>query len=83
MAQQGGKGTLKPTFYKVVHSNSQLDEGIVEELMYSQCFNYMNWTGSVKVPSVMQYAKKLAMFAGQYLGENCVGEDLARNLYYI
>ena len=83
IAQQCNKGTVKPTFYKVIYNDSNIDEGLVEELIYSQCFNYMNWTGSIKVPSVMQYAKKLSMFAGQYLGEECVGENMLGNLYFI
>lgn len=74
---------MRPTFYKVVYSDTALEEGVIEELMYSQCFNYMNWTGSIKVPSVLQYAKKLSMFVGQYLNDKCVGESLNRYLYYI
>ena len=74
---------MRPTFYRVLHSDTFLEEGVIEELLFSQCFNYMNWSGSIKVPSVMQYAKKLGMFAGQYLGSQCVGEGLHNNLYYI
>lgn len=83
IAQQCNRGTVKPTFYKVVYSDSEVEEGVLEEFMYSQCFNYMNWTGSIKVPSVLQYAKKLSMFVGQYLNDKCVGEALCRHLYYI
>jgi aubergine len=83
VAQQCNRGTVRPTFYRCVFSDSALEEGVVEELLFGQCFNYMNWTGSIKVPSVIQYAKKLSMFAGQYIGENCVGERMARSLYYI
>ena len=56
---------------------------MIEELLYTQCFNYMNWSGSIKVPSVVQYAKKLSMFVGQYIGSDNVGAKLHTNLYYI
>jgi len=74
---------VRPTLYKVIYSNSTLEEGVVEEFLYGQCFNYMNWTGSIKIPCVMQYAKKLSMFVGQHMGGAGVGENMARNLYYI
>ena len=83
VAQQCNRGTVRPTFYRALYSDSSLESGVIEELLYSQCFNYMNWTGSIKVPSVVQYAKKQAMLVGQYLGDNCVGEGLSRNLYFI
>lgn len=30
--------------------------------MYTQCFNYFNYSGSIKVPAILQYAKKLSRF---------------------
>lgn len=43
----------------------------------------MNWTGSIKVPSVLQYAKKLSMFVGQNIGSGKVGDQMRNSLYYI
>lgn len=84
IAQHCNKGTVKPTFYKVVYSDSSIEEGLVEELLYTQCFNYMNWSGSIKIPSVLQYAKKLGMFVGQYLDQDSPSsEKMHRNLYFI
>ena len=83
IAQHCNRGTVKPTFYKVLYSDTFLEEGVIEELIFTQCFNYMNWTGSIKVPSVLQYAKKLSMFAGQYMSDEKVGSNLHNNLYYI
>lgn len=73
VAQQCNRGTVRPTFYKVAYCDSSLEEGLIEELMFSQCFNYMNWSGAIKVPAVLEYAKKLSMFVAQYLSEKCVG----------
>jgi aubergine-like protein len=64
MSQQSNKGTTVPNHYKVIYTNSELDEGKLQELAFSQCFNYVNWTGSIKVPAILQYAKKCAKFNG-------------------
>jgi len=62
ISQGGGIGTVKPGYYKVIYSDSKVQEGVLQELLYTQCFNYMNWSGSVKVPGCLQYAKKLSTF---------------------
>lgn len=82
IAQLSRRGTVKPTYYKVVYSNSPLEEGLIEELIYSQCFNYMNWSGSIKVPGVLQYAKKLGTFVGQQVNQPSV-EEIKNMFYYI
>jgi len=43
----------------------------------------MNWSGAVKVPSVLQNAKKLGAFVGQYINTELKMECLQNNLYYI
>lgn len=83
IAQQCNRGTVKPTYYRVAYTDSQLEEGVIQELIYSQCFNYMNWTGSIKVPGTLQYAKKLGAFVGQYINKENTFENLHRHLYYI
>jgi hypothetical protein len=67
----------------VAYSDSCLEEGVIEELIYSQCFNYMNWTGSIKVPGVLQYAKKLGAFIGEHYNQETKFETLSKTLYYI
>ena len=67
ISQHCNMGTVKPVYYKIIHSTSKIEEGILQELIYSQCFNYANWTGSVRVPGVLQYAKKLSMLISQYV----------------
>lgn len=66
-----------------MYSDSEMEEGVLEELIYSQCFNYMNWTGSVRVPGVMQYAKKLATFISDNINTKNEAEQLNKHLYYI
>ena len=62
ISQQSNKGSTVPNHYKVIFNTSKLEEGHLQELIFGQCFNYVNWTGSIKVPSVLQYAKKSAKF---------------------
>lgn len=62
VSQQSTKGSVVPNHYKVIYSTSKLEEGHLQELIFSQCFNYANWTGSIKIPAILQYAKKCARF---------------------
>lgn len=60
-----------------------MEEGVLQELIFSQCFNYVNWTGSIKIPGPLQYAKKLAKFAGEALGGQHVQESMESKLYFV
>jgi hypothetical protein len=44
----------------------------------------MNWSGSIKVPSVMQYAGKLSRFVGENINKAKEKESSLNNhLFYI
>ncbi len=82
VSQNVKEGTCTPTHYNVIYDSTGLPEDLFEQLTYNQCYNYYNWTGSVKVPAPVQYAHKLAYLAGQTLqGE--VKPELQRSLYYL
>lgn len=83
VSQGSNKGSTVPNHYKVVFSNSELEQGLLHELAFSQCFNYVNWTGSIKIPGILQYAKKCAKFSAQALEGDRVQEDLDSKLYYV
>lgn len=52
--------------------------------MYAQCFNYANWSGSIKIPAIMQYAKKFARFSSEVLEHsNIDNEMLSYRPYFI
>jgi hypothetical protein len=62
VSQGSNKGATVPNHYRVIYSDSKMEEGVLQELIFSQCFNYVNWTGSIKVPGILQYAEKCAKF---------------------
>lgn len=69
VSQNSNRGCSVPNHYKVIASNSKMEEGVLQELIYGQCFNYVNWTGSIKVPGILQYAKRCAKFNSEVLEE--------------
>jgi len=56
---------------------------MLQELCFNQCFNYVNWTGSIKVPAILQYAKKCAKFRAEIMEKSEVPESLSTKLYFV
>ncbi len=87
VSQNVNQGTCTPTHYNVIYDTTGLDQNIIWELTYNQCYNYYNWNGGVRVPAPVQYAHKLAYLVGQTLqGEGAdvkVNEKLDQTLYYL
>lgn len=65
VAQKVTQGTATPTHYEVIRNNSKLNAEFFYTLTYFMTFNYFNWSGPVKVPSVCQYAHKQAYLLGE------------------
>lgn len=53
VAQKVQMGTATPTHYECLYNDSNLSCDQIYTLSYFNCFNYFNWRGPVKVPSVM------------------------------
>ena len=83
VSQFSNKGSTVPNHYKIVYTDSKMEEGLLQELIFSQCFNYVNWTGSIKVPGIMQYAKKSSKFSSEILEGRELNEELSGNLYFV
>jgi len=83
VSQNSNRGSIVPNHYKVIHSDSKMEEGVLQELIFSQCFNYVNWTGSIKVPGILQYADKCAKFNSEILENESLCEDLQNKLYFV
>lgn len=65
VAQKVTQGTATPTHYEVIHNNSVFCADFFYTMTYFMTFNYFNWSGPVKVPSVCQYAHKQAYLLGE------------------
>lgn len=76
VSQFSNRGSTVPNHYKVISTDSKMEEGVLQEIIFSQCFNYVNWTGSIKIPGILQYAKKSAKFAAEALGDERVHEEM-------
>ncbi len=83
VSQQSSKGCVVPNHYRVVYNTGSLEEGELQELIYSQCFNYANWSGSIKVPAILQYAKKCGKFSAEVLGGVEVEEPFINKPFFI
>ena len=83
VSQNSNRGSIVPNHYKVVYTDSKLEEGVLQELIFSQCFNYVNWTGSIKVPGILQYAAKCARFNSEVLENEQLCEELQNKLYFV
>jgi aubergine-like protein len=82
IAQNVTRGTATPTHYKVIFDNSEMPAEILQELVYSQCFAYMNWNGAIRVPAPCQYAHKLSSFISQHINDEPV-KPLRNHFYYL
>ena len=63
--QQATEGSCTPIHCIVACSNQEIPQEELAQFIFEQCFNYFNWTGTVKVPAVLQYANKLARHIGE------------------
>ena len=83
VSQASNRGSTVPNHYRVIYSDSKMEEGVLQELIFSQCFNYVNWTGSIKVPAILQYAKKCAKFTAEVFEKGEVPEEMRGKPYYV
>ena len=83
VSQNCNRGTAKPVYYKVIHNDSNFEEGILEDLLYAESFNYMNWSGSIRIPAPLMYAEKLVKFVSEHLNRPSETEFLNENLFFI
>ena len=83
VSQRSNKGTSIPNHYKVIYSDSKLEEGALQEIIFAQCFGYFNWTGSIKIPAVLQYTKKAAYFGSEVTVGMEIPESMHKLYYFI
>jgi aubergine len=69
--------TPKPVRFLCLRRDEGLNDVPMGELTWSECHNYPNWAGPVKVPSVCQMAHKLAELAGSFADGGKTINDVA------
>lgn len=82
VSQSVRQGTVNPTSYNVVSDNSTLKPEHLQQLTYKLTHLYYNWPGVVRVPSVCQYAHKLAYLVGESL-HTSPSPVLGQTLFYL
>ena len=80
------QGIQGPTRFHLLYSNEEINTKALYEVCYRLCYGYFNYGSSIKVPSPVLYAHKLAYFLGEI--ENKQGQTLPQDvlqnrLYYI
>ena len=77
--------TPKPVRFIIVQRDEGLTGVSVADLTWSQCHDYPNWTGPIKVPSVCQMAHKLAELAGSFndCGETIDSMRFANTIHFL
>jgi hypothetical protein len=73
--------TAQPVHYKVVVNSSPYKKRDLERITFHLCYNYANYMGGIKVPSVCMYAMKIA----NYSHENKVkpNVDMGSRLHFL
>lgn len=82
VSQNVNQGTATPTHYNVIYDNCGLTPDRLQVFTQKLCHLYYNWSGTVRVPSVCQYAHKLSLLVGQYFHAE-PNPGLTRKLYYL
>jgi aubergine-like protein len=66
----------------VIHDTNGLKPDKIQMMTYKQTHLYYNWSGTVRVPAVVQYAHKLALLVGEYLHQP-PSKGFSKQLYYL
>lgn len=82
VSQSVRQGTVSPTSYNILRDESGLSSDRLQQYTFKQTHMYYNWSGTVGVPAVCQYAHKLSALAGQFLHQP-PNTWLEKKLYYL
>lgn len=82
VSQSVRQGTVSPTSYNVVYDNLGLNADRLQMLTYKMCHMYFNFSGTVRVPAVCQYAHKLAFLIAESV-HRAPSSGLENQLYFL
>lgn len=81
VSQAVNQGTVTPTHYNVIHDNMGLDADKIQLLTFKLTHLYYNWSGTLRVPAVCQYAHKLAFLIAESI-HRAPSSGLENQLYF-
>ncbi|XP_052851566.1 protein aubergine [Drosophila gunungcola] len=82
VSQSVRQGTVSPTSYNVISDNMGLSADKLQILAYKMTHMYYNYSGTVRVPAVCQYAHKLAFLVAESINR-CPSAGLENQLYFL
>ncbi|KAH8412373.1 hypothetical protein KR009_001599 [Drosophila setifemur] len=82
VSQAVRQGTVSPTNYNVIHDNMGLSADKLQMLAYKMTHMYYNFSGTCRVPSVCQYAHKLAFLVAESIHRS-PSPGLENQLYFL
>lgn len=82
VSQSVRQGTVSPTSYNVLYDNMGLPPDKIQILTYKMTHLYYNWSGTLRVPAVCQYAHKLAFLVAESIGR-APSNILENQLYFL
>lgn len=84
ISQSVRQGTVSPTNYNVIYDEFGLSPERLQQMTYKMCHLYYNWSGTTRVPAVVQYAHKLSILLGQFMHQlPNDSQELSERLYYL
>mgnify|MGYP000715258534 CR=1 FL=1 len=69
ISQKTTQGVAQPTHYYLAYDEMKVELDKLYTLIYKLSYLYYNWSGSIRVPSPCQYAKKLLILIGEKLSD--------------
>nr|QID20004.1 aubergine [Drosophila buzzatii] len=82
VSQAVHRGTVSPTSYNVIHDNTGLSADKIQMLSYKMTHMYYNCSATCRVPSVCQYAHKLAFLVAESIHRS-PASGLENQLYFL
>jgi aubergine-like protein len=82
VSQSVRQGTVAPTSYNIIYDTSGLTPDQMQMISYKMTHLYYNWSGTTRVPAVVQYAHKLALLVGQSLHQ-APNPSWSNQLYFL